>query len=90
MVRRLLSVRCMWVRESSTFLILALQSFWWKLLITGPTTGAVFLTLDEARVDLKPVDVVRKGQHVSFKVPDKVRPSDKLYKLVSPEDLKKK
>ena len=41
-------------------------------------------------VDLKPVDVVRKGQHVSFKVPDKVRPSDKLYKLVSPEDLKKK
>ena len=61
-----------------------------KLLITGPTTGAVFLTLDEARVDLKPVDAVRKGQHVSFKVPEKVRPSDKLYKLVSPEDLKKK
>ena len=61
-----------------------------KLLITGPTTGAVFLTLDEARVDLKPVDVVKKGQHVSFKVPDKVRPSDKLYKLVAPEDLKKK
>lgn len=61
-----------------------------KLLITGPTTGAVFLTLDEARVDLKPVDVVKKGQHVSFKVPDKVRPSDKLYKLVSPENLKRK
>lgn len=58
-----------------------------KLLITGPTTGAVFLTLDEARVDLKPVDVVKKGQHVSFKVPDKVRPSDKLYKLVTPEGL---
>ena len=57
---------------------------------SGPTTGAVFLTLDEARVDLKPVDVVRKCQHVSFKVPDKVRPSDKLYKLVSHEDLKKK
>lgn len=58
-----------------------------KLLITGPTTGAVFLTLDEARVDLNPVDVVKKGQHVSFKVPDKVRPSDKLYKLVTPEGL---
>ena len=55
-----------------------------KLLITGPTTGAVFFTPDEARVDLKPVDVVRKGQHVSFKVPEKIRPSDKLYKLVSP------
>ena len=61
-----------------------------KLLITGPTTGALFLTLDEARVDLKPVDVVKKGQRVSFKVPEKIRPSDKLYKLVAPEDLKKK
>ena len=61
-----------------------------KLLITGPTTGALFLTLDEARVDLKPVNVVHKGEHVSFKVPEKVRPSDRLYKLVSPEELKKK
>ena len=60
-----------------------------KLLITGPTTGAVFFTLDEARVNLKPVDTVKKGQHVSFKVPEKVRPSDKLYKLVSAKDLKK-
>ena len=61
-----------------------------KLLITGPTTGALFLTLDEARVDLKPVDEVKKGQRVSFKVNEKIRPSDKLYKLVAPEDLKKK
>jgi len=61
-----------------------------KLLITGPTTGALFLTLDEARVDLKPVNEVKKGQRVSFKVPEKIRPSDKLYKLVAPEELKKK
>ena len=61
-----------------------------KLLITGPTTGALFVTLDEARVDLKPVDTVKKGQRVSFKVDEKIRPSDKLYKLVAPEDLKKK
>ena len=61
-----------------------------KLLITGPTTGALFLTLEEARVDLKPVDVVKKGQRVSFKVDEKIRPSDKLYKLVAPEELKKK
>ncbi len=58
-----------------------------KLLITGPTTGAQFLTLDEARVNLKTVKTVKKGVHVSFKVPDKIRPSDKLYKLVSPEKL---
>ena len=59
-----------------------------KLLITGPTTGAVFATLDEARVDLKPVHTVRKGEHFSMKSV-KIRPSDKLYKLVSPEALKR-
>ena len=52
-----------------------------KLLITGPTTGAVYLTLEEARVDLKPVTVVHKGEHVSIPVPVKVRPSDKLYRI---------
>ena len=50
-----------------------------KLLITGHTTGAMYVTLDEARVDLKPVDTVKKGVHVSFKVPDRIRPNDKLY-----------
>ena len=59
-----------------------------KLLITGPTTGALFLTLEEARVDLKPVPVVHKGEHFSMKC-DKIRPSDKLYKLVSLEELKR-
>ena len=58
-----------------------------KLLITGPTTGAVYLNADELRVDLKPVDKATKGQHVSFIVPDKIRPSDKLYKIVSAESL---
>ena len=38
-----------------------------KLLITGPTTGAMYVTLEEARVDLKPVDVVKKGVHVSLR-----------------------
>jgi putative protease len=50
-----------------------------KLLITGPTTGAVYVTPDELRVDLQPVDVVPQGTAVSFKVPCKVRPSDKLF-----------
>ena len=61
-----------------------------KLLITGPTTGAMYVTLEEARVDLKPVDVVKKGVHVSFKVPDRIRPSDKLYRIVPADELKKK
>jgi putative protease len=60
-----------------------------KLLITGPTTGAVFVTLEEARVDLKPVPIVHKGEHFSMKVDEKIRPSDKLFKLVSTEELLK-
>ncbi|MDR0972475.1 MAG: U32 family peptidase [Prevotellaceae bacterium] len=52
-----------------------------KLLITGPTTGAVYLTLEEARVDLKAVQTVRQGEHFSIKT-DKIRPSDKLFKIV--------
>lgn len=54
-----------------------------KLLVTGPTTGAMYLDLEEARVDLKAVETVPKGVYVSFKVPGKVRPADKLYKIVS-------
>ncbi len=56
-----------------------------KLLITGPTTGALFMDLEEVRYDLKPVEGVQKGMRVSFKVPDKIRPSDKLYKMVQAE-----
>ena len=59
-----------------------------KLLVTGPTTGALFLTADEMRVDLKPVNTVHKGEHFSIKC-DRIRPSDKLYKLVSVEELKR-
>ena len=59
-----------------------------KLLVTGPTTGALFATLEEARVDLEPVQNVKKGERFSMKL-DKIRPSDKLYKLVSVDELKK-
>ena len=53
-----------------------------RLLVTGPTTGALFMDLEEVRYDLKPVETVGKGMRVSFKVPEKIRPNDKLYKLV--------
>lgn len=56
-----------------------------RLLITGPTTGALFLEAEEIRYELKPVQTARKGMHISFKVPEKIRPSDKLYKLVRSE-----
>lgn len=50
-----------------------------EVVITGPTTGAVILTLDEIRVDLKPVEKAVKGESFSMKVPGKIRPSDRLY-----------
>ncbi len=53
-----------------------------KLLITGHTTGAMFLNAEEIRYDLKPVDVAEQGWRVSIPVPDKVRPNDKLFKLI--------
>lgn len=53
-----------------------------KLLITGPTTGVVYLDAEEIRYDLDPVPVAEKGTHVSIPVPSKVRPSDKLFKLI--------
>ncbi|MBQ0115209.1 MAG: U32 family peptidase [Bacteroidales bacterium] len=50
-----------------------------EIVITGPTTGAVMLTLTEIRVDLKPVDRAVKGEHFSIKTDTKIRPSDKLF-----------
>lgn len=55
------------------------------LLVTGPTTGVMYLDATEIRYDLQPVETALKGQHVSIPVPSKVRPSDKLFKLVKDE-----
>ena len=53
-----------------------------RLLVTGPTTGVMYFDADEIRYDLQPVDRALKGQRVSIPVPAKVRPSDKLFKIV--------
>ena len=53
-----------------------------KILVTGVTTGALIQTVDEIRFDLEPVSVATRGQHVSFKTNEKVRPNDRLYLLV--------
>lgn len=54
-----------------------------ELLITGPTTGAIFLTAEDIRVDLQQVDEAVKGDHFSIKTPEKIRPNDQLYKMVT-------
>ena len=51
------------------------------LLITGPTTGVMYVTADEIHDDNGPVEVAQQGTRVSIAVTGKVRPSDKLFKL---------
>ena len=53
-----------------------------KLLVTGPTTGVMYIDATEIRLELEPVETAPKGTHVSIPVPGKIRPSDKLFKLV--------
>ena len=50
-----------------------------EILITGPTTGALPMTVEEIRVDLKPVEKTVKGERFSIKTSEKIRPSDKLF-----------
>lgn len=53
-----------------------------ELLITGPTTGIIEITATDIRVDKTRVEKVNKGSNFSMSVPEKIRPSDKLYKIV--------
>ena len=50
-----------------------------KILVTGTTTGALIQQVDEIRFDLEPVQTATRGQHISIKVNERVRPNDKLY-----------
>ena len=54
-----------------------------KLLITGPTTGVIYVTPDEIHDDVQAVQTARQGTRVAIRVPAKVRPSDKLFRIDS-------
>lgn len=53
-----------------------------KLLITGNTTGVMYLTASEIHDDHGPVDYAPQHVRVSVPVTGKVRPNDKVFKLV--------
>ena len=53
-----------------------------RVLIIGPTTGTIDITLSEIRFDDRQSDSAKKGDVISIPVPEKVRRSDKLYILV--------
>lgn len=54
-----------------------------RLLITGPTTGVMYVTASEIHDDHGPVEEALQGTKVSIAVTGKIRPSDKLFKLVA-------
>ena len=54
-----------------------------RIVIMGPTTGVIEMKVSEIRVDLKPVNQTQKGEMFSMPVPQKVRRSDKVYRITN-------
>lgn len=53
-----------------------------EVVITGPTTGALIITVDEIQVGGRSVPKTVKGDSFSIPVPAKIRPADRLYRWV--------
>lgn len=54
-----------------------------RVLIQGPTTGSQEMVLEAMQVDQKPGDIkASKSDIITFKTDFRIRPSDKLYKIV--------
>ena len=51
-----------------------------EVVITGPTTGALIITVDDIQVNCRSVEKAVKGDAFSIPVPAKIRPSDRLYR----------
>ena len=58
------------------------------ILITGPTTGAKEMELKSMFVNDKEAQTATKGDEVTMKLDFRIRPSDKLYKIVKTEFAK--
>ena len=54
-----------------------------NILIAGKTTGIIETIVAEIRINDKQVQGVKKGDNFSIKLNHKVRPSDKLYKVIN-------
>ncbi|KPL17552.1 MAG: collagenase [Bacteroides sp. SM23_62] len=59
-----------------------------EILVTGPTTGIMELTVSELQVERIRVETAEKGEHFSIPVPGIIRRSDKLYKLVDASEIR--
>ncbi len=56
-----------------------------SIMVIGPTTGIIQGKVTELRVHDSSVDSVSKGAIFSFPLNEKIRPSDKLYKVIDAE-----
>lgn len=56
-----------------------------KILITGPTTGAKELTVQEMFVNDEKGELAKRGDSITIPLEFRIRPSDKLYKIVAVE-----
>lgn len=56
-----------------------------SILLSGPTTGVIHTKVTSLRVDNKEVSSVKKGELFTMPFTQKIRPSDKLYKLIPVE-----
>jgi putative protease len=54
-----------------------------EVVIMGPTTGVVETQVEEIRVEDQPVSKAEKGTPCSFPINQKLRRSDKVYKLIT-------
>lgn len=53
-----------------------------EIIITGPTTGIVQTVVDEIRVKNNVKNKVVRGENITILLNNKIRPSDKLYKII--------
>jgi putative protease len=52
-------------------------------MISGPTTGVMYSTVEEIRIENRTASTAQKGEVITIPLYDKVRASDKVYKITS-------
>lgn len=61
-----------------------------EILITGTTSGVVQTIVEEVRVELNPIEEAPKGSFCSVAIPQKIRRSDKVYKMVESSQIRQR
>ncbi|WP_413825988.1 MULTISPECIES: U32 family peptidase [unclassified Methanobrevibacter] len=56
-----------------------------EIMIQGPTTGSITHKISSMQINKKPIQTAYKGQNVAILIPEKLRESDYVYKLIKRE-----